>query len=274
MPSVSTWARDSSRSGPRTVGQVIPIRGARGYGVGMIPDRILAPHRSIRVFRPEPLPEGMGERLVEEAQRAPSDATGQMYSFVRVVDRGLRQRVSALSGNQLHIVEAAEFFVVCADLHRLGRVLEYRGLKPGRYPAAGLHFAVVDATLASQRLIDAAEAVGLGTVCIGGILDGIEQLVELLALPAGVLPLFGLCVGWPGEEPAERPRLAVTSVLHTDGYREQTREAIEQDLAVMAATTRSRDWARVLARYFAEGGTIEKRELALRRVLERQGFAW
>jgi nitroreductase len=246
----------------------------KGYCVGMSPDRILAPHRSIRVFRPEPLPEGMVARLVVEAQRAPSDATGQMYSFVRVVDRDLRQRVSALSGNQRHIVEAAEFLVVCADLHRLARVLEHRGLRAGQYPAAGLHFAVVDAALAAQRLIDAAEAVGLGTVCIGGILDGVGELVELLTLPAGVLPLFGLCVGWPGEEPTERPRLAATSVLHTDGYREQATEAIEQDLTVMAATTRSRDWARVLARYFAQGGIMEQRELALRRVLARQGFAW
>ncbi len=240
----------------------------------MSADRILTPHRSIRVFRPEPLPEGMAERLVMEAQRAPSDATGQMYSFLRVVDRDLRERVSALSGNQSHIVEAAEFLVVCADLHRLARVLEYRGRKPGRYPAAGLHFAVVDAALAAQRLIDAAEAVGLGTVCIGGILDGIEELVTLLALPTGVLPIFGLCVGWPDEEPTERPRLAATSVLHTDRYREQATEAIEQDLAVMAATTRSRDWARVLARYFAEGGIMEQREVALRRVLGRQGFGW
>jgi len=237
-------------------------------------DRILAAHRSIRIFRPEPLPDGMTERLVLEAQRAPSDATGQMYSFVRICDRELRKRVAALSGDQRHIAEAAEFLVVCADINRLARVLEHRGQKPGRFPAAGLHFALVDATLAAQRLIDAAEALGLGTVCIGGILNGIEELVEMLALPAGVLPLFGLCIGWPGEKPVERPRVAMTSVLHTDRYRQQAAEAIENDLRVMAPTTRSRDWGRVLARYFAAGGIMEQREAALHRVLERQGFAW
>lgn len=237
-------------------------------------DRILAPHRSIRVFRPEPLPEGMTERLVAEAQRAPSDATGQMYSFVQIADRHLRHRVSELSGDQRHVVDAAEFLIVCADIHRLARVLEYRGEEPGRFPSTGLHFATVDATLAAQRLIDAAEVVGLGTVCIGGILTGIEDLVGLLALPAGVLPLFGVCIGWPGEEPVERPRVSVTSVLHTDRYREQAAEAIAQDLTAMAATTRSGDWARVLARYFGAGGVMEQREPGLRRTLERQGFAW
>jgi nitroreductase len=237
-------------------------------------DPILAPHRSIRVFRPEPLADGMTERLVADAQRAPSDATGQMYSFVRIRDRALRRQVSELSGDQRHIVEAPEFLIVCADIRRLTRVLEHRDQVPGRFPATGLHFATVDATLAAQRLVDAAEAVGLGTVCIGGILTGIEALVELLALPAGVMPLFGVCIGWPGEEPVERPRVAMASVLHADRYRDQDAEAIERDLNAMASTTRSGDWARVLARYFGAGGIMEQREAGLRRTLEHQGFAW
>lgn len=238
------------------------------------PDRILAPHRSIRTFRAETLPAGMLERLVTEAQRAPTDATGQMYSFVRVVDPTARERIAAFSGDQRHIAEAAEFLVVCTDLHRLSRVLELRGFTPGRFPAAGLHFGMVDAALAAQRLIDAAEAVGLGICCIGGVINSIEELVELLALPTGVLPLFGLCLGWPAEAPAERPRVALGEVLHEGRYRNQTREEIEADVAAMALTTRSRDWLKVLSRYFAAGGTMEQREGALRRMLDRQGFAW
>lgn len=237
-------------------------------------DRILAPHRSIRVFRSEPLPDGMTERLVSDAQRAPSDATGQMYSFVRLRDRDLRLRVSELSGNQRHILEAPEFLIVCADTRRVARILAFRGEEPGRFPATALHFAAVDATLAAQRLVDAAEAVGLGTVCIGGIVTGIEALVDLLALPPGVLPLFGVCLGWPGEEPKERPRVAMASVLHTDRYRDQDTDAIERDLDAMASTTRSGDWTRVLSRYFGAGGIMEQREAGLRRALEHQGFAW
>jgi nitroreductase len=235
---------------------------------------ILAPHRSVRVFRPGPLPEGMLERIVREGQRAPTDATAQMYSFVRVTSGDVRRRIAEFSGDQSHVAAAAESLVVCADLHRLEAVLESRGCQPGTYPATGLHFAIVDATLAAQRLVDAAEALGLGTVCIGGILNGIEELVGLLALPRGVLPLFGLCLGWPGEAPVERPRVDVASVLHTDRYQGQTPEAIYTDVATMAAITRSGDWIGVLARYFASGGTMEQREGALRRVLERQGFAW
>jgi len=240
----------------------------------MSAERILPPHRSVRVFRAEPLPYETFERILAEAQRAPTDATAQMYSFIRISSPDLRSRIAAISGDQTHVAEATEFLVVCADVRRLERVLESRGHRPGAYPAVGLHFAIVDATLAAQRLIDAAEALGLGTVCIGGILNGLEELVDSLALPRGVLPLFGVCLGWPGEEPVERPRLALSAVLHQDAYREQEPGEIDADVTRMAAITRSRDWVSILARYFASGGTMEQRESGLRRVLERQGFAW
>ena len=240
----------------------------------MSADPILAPHRSIRVFRSDPLPAGTIERLVAEAQRAPTDATGQLYSFVRVADRARRQRIAEFSGDQQHVLDAAEFLVVCADLHRLARLLELHGREAGEYPATGLHFGVIDATLAAQRLIDAAEAIGLGTVCIGGILNGVEELIEILVLPSGVLPLFGLCLGWPGEAPVARPRVALGSVLHADKYHDLTPQAAAADIAAMAPITRSGSWPSVLARYFASGGTMEQREPALRRALERQGFAW
>ena len=216
----------------------------------------------------------MLERIVAEAQRAPTDATAQMYSFVRIASEPARRRIAEVSGDQAHVATAAEFLMVCADVHRLERVLEKGGRRPGAYPATGLHFAAVDAALAAQRLIDAAEALGVGTVCIGGILNGLEEIVGLLALPRGVLPLFGLCLGWPAETPHERPRLALGSVLHEERYREQAPEEIEADVAAMAAITRSRDWVGVLTRYFGRGGTMEAREPLLRRVLERQGFAW
>ena len=240
----------------------------------MIADLILAPHRSVRAFRPEPLPEGMLERVIAEAQRAPTDATGQMYSFIRITSATVRRRIAEISGDQSHVAAASEFLMVCADIHRLESVLGSRGRRAGSYPATGLHFATVDAALAAQRMIDAAEALGLGTVCIGGIVNGLEELVELLALPRGVLPLFGVCLGWPAETPHERPRVALSSVLHDDRYRGQTGDEIEADVAAMAVITRSRDWVGVLAQYFAEGGTMEEREAGLRRVLERQGFAW
>lgn len=236
-------------------------------------DQILPVHRSIREYRPDPISEDLLVRLLATAQHAPTDATAQMATLIRVVDPELRGRLASLSGDQEHILTAAEFFVVCADLYRLQTILQANGLTPGRYPATGLHFATVDAALVAQRLVDAAEICGLGICCIGGILDAIEEIVELLALPSGAVPLFGLCLGWPAEEPQERPRVALESIVHTDRYGNYPGARIEQDVAAMAPITHSGDWLKVLASYFAEGGVMEEREWPWRRALARQGFA-
>jgi nitroreductase len=68
---------------------------------------ILAQRRSVRRFKPMPIPEGDLEKLLFALQRAPTDASAQLYSAIRVTDPGLRDKVAQLSGNQEHIRQAA-----------------------------------------------------------------------------------------------------------------------------------------------------------------------
>jgi nitroreductase len=57
--------------------------------------------------------------------------------------------------------------------------------------------AVIDAALAAQNAVVAAEALGLGTVSIGALRNRPLDVAAELGLPPRVLPIFGLCVGWP-----------------------------------------------------------------------------
>ncbi len=82
---------------------------------------------SVRKFKPEPLREGDLEKILFAAQRAPTDATAQMYSLLRVSDPLLRRQISSHSGRNPHIETCAEFFLILADVHRLQRLLEHRG---------------------------------------------------------------------------------------------------------------------------------------------------
>ena len=63
--------------------------------------------------------------------------------------------------------------------------------------AEQLLLGVVDTALMAQNAFTAAESLGLGGVYIGGLRNNIESVTELLKLPKHVLPLFGLCLGWP-----------------------------------------------------------------------------
>ena len=229
-------------------------------------------HRTVRKFKPEPLRPGDLEQIIWAAQRAPTDATAQMYSFVRLSDPNLRAEIAEITNNP-HIASASEAFIVLADVHRLRCILELRGYEYADWPAASVHFAIGDAVLAGQNMLIAAEMLGYAGCWIGGVLTALERIVEVLELPVGVIPFSGLVIGVPDEHPAQRPRIQPELVLHENTYRQPSESELEMALERMAPITARGDWAQSLSRYFAKGGTMEAREVVLRRVLEQQGFA-
>jgi len=79
---------------------------------------------------------------------------------------------------------------------------------------------VIDAALAAQNVVAAAESLDLGTVYIGGLRREPEKVAEDLRLPPGAFPLFGLVVGKPDPaHPGEvKPRLPQTAILHREHY--------------------------------------------------------
>lgn len=226
---------------------------------------------SVRKFKPEPLREGDLDKILFAAQRAPTDATAQMYSLLRISDLELRKQVSGLSGSNPHIETCAEFFLILADVHRLQKLVEHRGGSWGHWPRTAAHFAIGDAFLAGSALATMAESLGYGIVWIGGVLNGIHQIGELCRLPAGVFPVAGLCVGVPDETPAPRPRLARDLVVHENQYQEPSPEQLERAFSDMAPIARG-DWYKLLERYFTTGGTMEQREGSYQHFAAKQGF--
>lgn len=233
---------------------------------------VLARRRSVRRFKPEPLAEGDLEKLLFALQRAPTDASAQLYSVLHITDPSLRSEVARLSGEQAHVEEAAEFFLFLADVHRLERLLAHRGEKMARWPKTALHFAILDAGIAASYLALTAEALGYGVCFIGGVLNEPEALLDLLGLPPGVFPVVGLAVGVPDEAGPPRPRLPRHLVVHENRYRPYTPQDLEAGFQAMAPYSRVGDWGRVLRRYFAEGGAMEGRERPYGQALSRQGF--
>jgi FMN reductase (NADPH) len=232
---------------------------------------VFANHRTIRKYKPEPLEHGHLEQILYCAQHAPTDATAQMYSFVRLTDPDLKARIAELTKNQ-HLETAPEAFIICADVHRLQRLLEQRGYEFGSWSAVAIHFGIGDAVLAGQTMLQAAECLGYQGCWIGGVLSALEEIIDVCKLPKGVLPFAGLTIGVPDEAPAQRPRIQPELVLHQNQYRLPEVHELEIALERMAPITARGDWAQTLSRYFAKSGTMEAREITLRRALDKQGF--
>ena len=67
--------------------------------------------------------------------------------------------------------------------------------------------ATVDAAIVLATFMRAAEAVGLGCCPISVIRDHARAVSDLLELPDKVVPVAGMCVGWPADEGGITPRL-------------------------------------------------------------------
>ena len=80
--------------------------------------------------------------------------------------------------------------------------------------------AVVDAALAAQNAVVAAESLGLGTVYIGAMRNHPEAVAAELGLPPGAMVAFGLCVGYadPAAPASVKPRLPQPAILHREHY--------------------------------------------------------
>jgi FMN reductase (NADPH) len=177
----------------------------------------MSAHRTIRKYRPGELDDGIVRRAVESAQMAATSSNVQAYSLLRVRDPARRARLAELCGGQSQVAESGAFFVICGDQRRHQLLAEAAGV-PFAVNLETFLIAVIDASLFAQNLVLAFESLGLGTCFIGGLRGSLPAVDQLLELPPGVLPLSGLVVGEPDEEPSRRPRLPVEAVLFEERY--------------------------------------------------------
>jgi FMN reductase (NADPH) len=237
-------------------------------------------HRSIRQYRPDPLPDGTLEAIIRSAQMASTSSYLQRYSVVAVEDPAKKDRLAHLCGDQEHIRQCPTFLVFCADLHLLKRVCEREGTQVQTEYLEAFLVAAIDAALVAQNIALAAESLGLGVVYIGGIRNNPAEVVAELELPDLVFPITGMCLGYPAEDPALKPRLPLPAVLHRERYDTEELDAhldAYDEAILQAGTFRSLEtgeaytWTSRAARRMAY--TDPKRlRVSLSPVARKQGF--
>lgn len=178
-------------------------------------------HRSVRGFLPRALPEGTLELLIAAAQSASTSSNLQFWSVVAVQQGERKSRLSGLAGQQQFIRDAPLLLVWLADLSRLDRIAaEHQAQVDGTHYLEEFIVGVVDAALAAQSALIAAESLGLAGVYIGAMRNLPEQIAEELALPPHVFAVFGMSIGYPdsARETGIKPRLPQSMVLHREQY--------------------------------------------------------
>ncbi|WP_304166001.1 oxygen-insensitive NADPH nitroreductase [Lonsdalea britannica] len=185
---------------------------------------LLCHHRSIRQFTDQPLTDDQRQAIFQSARSASTSSMLQCVSLIRITDNASRQALVTLSGGQAYVAQAPEFWVFCADFNRHLQIFPEAevGL------AEQLLLGCVDTAIMAQNALVAAESLGLGGVYIGGIRNHIAEVTALLELPEQVLPLFGLCLGYPAAQPGQKPRLPAELVIHENTYAPMDKSVLEK----------------------------------------------
>jgi nitroreductase len=190
----------------------------------------LLDHRSVRDFLPDPVPDGTLETLIAAAQSAATSSNMQLWSAIAVTDPAKRKVLTEIAGNQKHIEQCPLYIAFVADMSRNERLSQAEQTTFENLPYLETFMvACIDAALAAQNAVVAAESLGLRTVYIGAMRNDPARVHELLGLPPKAFVVFGLCVGYadPTSKNEVKPRLPQSTVLHHERY-DAAPEAIDR----------------------------------------------
>lgn len=179
--------------------------------------RILG-RRTHRAYAPRPIPDAVLQPLLRAALSASAKSDYQQASILQVKDPEKRRVLGSLVPSMPWIGQSPVFLVFLADARRLRRVSELRGEPSPNANLESFFNASIDAALAMQTFILAAEAAGLGCCPISVIRNHLETVCPLLELPPQVIPVAGLCVGYPAGTGFVSMRLPPAVTLHVDRY--------------------------------------------------------
>lgn len=241
---------------------------------------LLLSHRTSRAYTPEPVTADMLEMLVAAAQSAPTSSNMQAWSVVAVEDPARKAALARVTGGQAHVTQAPLVLVFLADLARIDAVAAARGTKLETldYTESFL-ISSLDAALAAQNVVVAAESMGLGTCYLGSLRNDVTEVARVLELPPRCYGVFGLTVGHP--DPAVltgvKPRLAQEAVLHRETYSAagQAEAAARYDAHMLAFKREqgqdNQPWTDQTIQRLAKVAAMRGRDV-LRQGLARLGF--
>jgi nitroreductase len=179
---------------------------------------LLKSHKSIRKFKDQPIEDEKLKAIIECAQSAATSSYIQAYTIISVKNIDNRKKIAYLSGEQSYIEQCPIFLVFCADLNRAKTSCEDDNVRMAEGYTESFIVATVDTALSAQNAIIAAESLGLGGVYIGGVRNNPSHISEILHLPYGVYPVFGMCLGYPNHNPEKKERLPIDVIFKTDEY--------------------------------------------------------
>lgn len=168
---------------------------------------VVRTRRSVRSFRPDPIPQEVLDRILDAARIAPSGSNRQPTRLIVVRSQKVKHDLVPMCHDQAFIATAPVVVVAC------GRDIKHnRGEWMGRYAM------IVDVAIAVDHLTLAARAEGLGTCWIGSFKNA--ALKEYFGLPEEVEVVALTPLGYPQGSPFADPegRIPLAEFVYWDRW--------------------------------------------------------
>lgn len=160
----------------------------------------LRTRRSIRKYTAQPIAGEDVRTMLGAAMLAPSAGNRQPWHFVVVDDRATLDRIATEHPYAKMAADAPLAVVVCGDLD----AEKTKG------------FWVQDCAAATQNLMLAARALGIGSVWCGlhPVEDRVAPIRRILGLPDNIIPLSLVVMGYPAQDFSQADRYQENKVHH------------------------------------------------------------
>lgn len=144
---------------------------------------------SVREYQDRPVEKDKVEKMLRAGMAAPTAMNRQPWHFVVVDDRTLLDSLATANPYAGMAAKAPLAIVVCGDMTKA-------------IEGNGRNFWIQDASAATENILLAAHAMGLGAVWTGTYPaeERCEAVRRILRLPDSLIPLNTLVVGYPAGE--------------------------------------------------------------------------
>ena len=167
---------------------------------------VIKKRKSIRKYKPDPIPDDVLNRILDAGRIAPSAKNYQPWHFIVIKDPEVKKRVAEASRGQHWMADADVIVCGCA-------LMDVAWGRMGGYMSS---FAV-DLSIALEHMILAAANEGLGTCWIGAFDE--KQVKEVLQVPENVRVVALTPIGYPAQEAKDRGRKDLKEIISYDIFR-------------------------------------------------------
>ncbi len=161
--------------------------------------------RSVRSYKPVPVPEESLKKILEAARLAPSAKNIQPWKFVVVRDPGRKKQLADAAQGQKFVGEAPVVIAAVA-------------LDPERVLKCGVPSYAVDLAIAVDHITLAAVEEGLGTCWVGAFSQ--DDVRRILKIPEQYKVVALLPLGFPADRPTEKSRKDLDEIVCYETFHE------------------------------------------------------